>query len=262
MDSSGDGSTLKVTVAMFGLDNAGKTSLVNAIGGQPTSDATPTMGFAPHTFMGGQFELSVYDLGGAERFRGIWRNYYSDVHGFLYVVDSSDKVRLVETTEVLKGILADPRAAGKPLLIMANKQDAPGAIKGDALLAALGLKENGGMVKVVECVGISDPVDPRIDVGMEWMIQSAAERYALLSVRIVQHLAEDKAKRRVKLEEQRARLMPDAPAPKDTRTEAERGVAYIKETGVHYMLERLAGLVLAEQPEDFVAFLLAEAQKK
>ena len=31
-----------------------------------------------------------YDLGGGKTFRGIWPKYYHEVHGFIFVVDSTD----------------------------------------------------------------------------------------------------------------------------------------------------------------------------
>jgi small GTP-binding protein len=250
----------KVQVAMFGLDNAGKTTLVHAIGGQPTTDTTPTIGFVPHTLKNPSYEVVVFDLGGASNFRGIWHNYYSDVHGILYVVDSTDKERLTESKEVLASIFGDPRAAGKPLLILANKQDQPGAFSNSEVLAALGLTASP-IVNIIECVGIRDPVDPMIDSGMEWLLKTIAAQYSQLSVKIVQHLTEDKAKRRMKLEEQRARINPEA-AQKDTRSDAERSVTYIKESGVHFLLERLAATVLADQPDNLVEHLLVEIQKK
>eukprot|EP00760_Papus_ankaliazontas_P019156 PhM_4_TR17912/c0_g1_i1/m.10907/K07962/ARL13B, ARL2L1; ADP-ribosylation factor-like protein 13B len=246
--STPSGGALKVTISMFGLDNAGKTSLVHAIGGQPTMDTTPTMGFAPHTFMGGRFELSVYDLGGAARFRGIWRNYYSDIHGIVFVVDAADRERFEEAQEVIAGILADPRAADKPLLIVANKQDQEGAATEEDVLAALKLSESAN-VHAVSCVAVKDPMDERIDAGMEWMLESVASQYQSLSTRIRQQTAEDKAAADKHKREQRQRVQ-----------QAKR-VDYIHANNVHYFFEQLAGRILIDMPKDAQGFLRRELER-
>uniref|UniRef100_A0A158P5V4 ADP-ribosylation factor family protein n=1 Tax=Angiostrongylus cantonensis TaxID=6313 RepID=A0A158P5V4_ANGCA len=52
------------------------------------------------------FHIKVYDLGGHERIRDIWTNYFAEVHGIIYVVDISN----------------EGRTASKPLLVVLNKR--------------------------------------------------------------------------------------------------------------------------------------------
>ena len=54
--------------------------------------------------------------------------YYSEAHGLLYIVDAADSARLEESREVLHALLRVPDLAGIPVLVFANKQDAPGAL--------------------------------------------------------------------------------------------------------------------------------------
>ena len=69
------------------------------------------------------YHVTIYDLGGSRSFRGIWPKYYHEVHGFIFVVDSSDPSRLSECSSVLQGMLDHQQVRGKPILLLANKSD-------------------------------------------------------------------------------------------------------------------------------------------
>ncbi|KJH43618.1 hypothetical protein DICVIV_10360 [Dictyocaulus viviparus] len=69
-----------------------------------------------------QFTIKVYDLGGHERIRDIWTNYYAEVHGIMYVVDLSNEERLEENYETLKKLQQHQGTSRKPFLIVLNKR--------------------------------------------------------------------------------------------------------------------------------------------
>lgn len=50
------------------------------------------------------------------------------VHGVIFVIDSSDKDRIEECHSVLEKLLSDKKITGKPVLVLANKQDVEGAL--------------------------------------------------------------------------------------------------------------------------------------
>ena len=77
----------------------------------------PTLGFSNIEFKLDKFKVTMFDLGGGKKIRGIWTNYLSEVYGIIYVVDSSDKERLQECREVLKGLLEHDKISGKPVLL-------------------------------------------------------------------------------------------------------------------------------------------------
>ena len=69
------------------------------------------------------FKLNVWDIGGQKAIRPYWKNYYEHTDGLIYVVDSSDDIRIGECTEELNSLLAEDLLAKVPLLVYANKQD-------------------------------------------------------------------------------------------------------------------------------------------
>lgn len=77
----------------------------------------PTVGFSKVDLKQGKFEVTIFDLGGGKRIRGIWKNYYSESYGVVFVVDSSDVERIHETRDTMAEVLRHPRIAGKPVLV-------------------------------------------------------------------------------------------------------------------------------------------------
>ena len=129
---------------VIGLDNSGKTTLTRTIAGGASARAhlhstatapipltrpslpapdidpfvVPTIGFsAPIRKAFGQWAVTFYDLGGGARIRGVWPQYFADVHGVVFVVDSSDAARLDEAAKELHAALAHPMIVGKPTLV-------------------------------------------------------------------------------------------------------------------------------------------------
>ncbi len=78
------------------------------------------MGFAApvRTTLAGR-RLVFYDLGGGSRIRGVWPQYYADVHALIYVVDAADAsaARLEESARELHEAVLHPMVVGKPLLV-------------------------------------------------------------------------------------------------------------------------------------------------
>ena len=80
-------------------------------------DVAPTVGFSKIDLRQGKFEVTIFDLGGGKRIRGIWKNYYAESYGVIFVVDSSDEERMEETKETMSEVLRHPRISGKPILV-------------------------------------------------------------------------------------------------------------------------------------------------
>ena len=91
----------------------------------------PTIGYNVETVVHKNVEFRIWDLGGQEKIRLIWHHYFSGSDAIVYVVDSSDREKLADAREELAKILQSKELAGLPLLVFANKQDLPDALKGD-----------------------------------------------------------------------------------------------------------------------------------
>ncbi|CAB4255827.1 similar to Saccharomyces cerevisiae YPL051W ARL3 GTPase of the Ras superfamily required to recruit Arl1p to the Golgi [Maudiozyma barnettii] len=122
------------SVLILGLDNAGKTTFLETLKNQsslkskPLDKITPTVGQnialipVPNK---PNILLKLWDVGGQESLRAMWPEYYSQCHGIIFVVDSSDSERMDECKRTLTSIVMDDEAEGVPILMLANKQDRP-----------------------------------------------------------------------------------------------------------------------------------------
>ncbi|XP_075896099.1 ADP-ribosylation factor-like protein 6 isoform X2 [Nelusetta ayraudi] len=135
----------EVNVLCLGLDNSGKTTIINQLKppnhshhlgpfskewkhvsqSQPPQDIVPTIGFSIEKFKSSSLSFTVFDMSGQGRYRNLWEHYYKESHAIIFVVDSSDKLRMVVAKEELDTLLNhdDIRSKKIPMLFFANKMD-------------------------------------------------------------------------------------------------------------------------------------------
>ena len=132
--------TRRARILMLGLDAAGKTTIVYKIKLNETVNTIPTIGFnVEEVSPVKNVSFTVWDVGGQDKIRPLWRHYYQGTEGLIYVVDSADPERFHEAREELFGILDSPEMAGVPVVVIANKQDLPRAEGSDKMAEHLGL---------------------------------------------------------------------------------------------------------------------------
>jgi small GTP-binding protein len=83
----------------------------------------------------------MWDVGGQDKIRPLWRHYYSNTNAVIYVVDSNDKERIKESCEELHKMLSDEQLKDSILLVLANKQDLPYAINATEMTEKLKLSQ-------------------------------------------------------------------------------------------------------------------------
>lgn len=86
----------------------------------------PTVGFNVESVTYKNVKFNVWDVGGQDKIRPLWRHYYSGTQGLIFVVDSSDTARLEEARSELHKIINDREMKDALLLVFANKQDVLG----------------------------------------------------------------------------------------------------------------------------------------
>ena len=80
-------------------------------------------------------KFNVWDVGGQDKIRPLWRHYYTGTQGLVFVVDSQDRERVDEAKQELHRILSDREMKDCLLLVFANKQDLPGGMLSSPLLS-------------------------------------------------------------------------------------------------------------------------------
>ena len=108
---------------ILGLDGAGKTTILYKLKMGEVVTTIPTIGFNVETLEYKNVSFTVWDVGGQGKIRPLWRHYYQNTHGLIFVLDSSDDGRYNEAKDELMTILEEDELKNAPLLIYANKQD-------------------------------------------------------------------------------------------------------------------------------------------
>ncbi|XP_067314174.1 ADP-ribosylation factor-like protein 9 isoform X1 [Pseudorasbora parva] len=118
--------TAGTQVLVLGLDGAGKTSLLHCFAtGSLEQDVCPTQGFNAVSINKEELQIEFLEIGGTEKLRDYWRMYLGKARVMVFVVDSSDPERFPLAKRLLHQLLSlDPCL---PLVLLANKQDVPGA---------------------------------------------------------------------------------------------------------------------------------------
>lgn len=170
----------RAKILFLGLDNAGKTTLLNMLKVNRAQVYTPTIMPNTDELQMGNIKLKIFDLGGHETARRLWRDYFATVDAVVYIVDAVDRDRLPEARDELNSMLTEEDLQGVPILVLGNKIDAPMAASEQELSDALGLfdtygKDNGPdcdsnirpmeiyMCSVLRRVGYAD--------GFKWLSQ-------------------------------------------------------------------------------------------
>ncbi|KAM8895937.1 LOW QUALITY PROTEIN: ADP-ribosylation factor-like protein 13A [Lycaon pictus] len=179
-----------VTIIIIGLDNSGKTVLVEAFRLLP-SRMDNCMKSELTKLLLDEYEVSIYDLNGDMKGRKIWPN-YAQAHGLIFVLDSSDLGRMQEVKIILTHLLSDTRVVGKPILFLANnKKDAllPCDTIEYLLLKRL-VNENKSLCQVEPCSAIKNLQrgtikkkkkkgrnhQPIIE-GLRWLLAAIEDKY-------------------------------------------------------------------------------------
>jgi small GTP-binding protein len=112
--------------------------------------------------------LQVWDVGGQRKIRALWHHYHSGSKALIFVVDSGDRDRVSEVKEELWSLMTSEELGHVPVLVFANKQDMPRAIKPAALAEALDLHKLPATRAwhVQPCTAVSG--DGLFD-GLEWL---------------------------------------------------------------------------------------------
>ncbi|XP_061417316.1 uncharacterized protein LOC133348493 [Lethenteron reissneri] len=120
--------TQQARVLLLGLDAAGKTSILYKLKLDESVVTIPTIGFNVETVQPiRNVTFTVWDVGGQQKIRALWRHYFQNTDGLLFVLDSADRERFPEALKELDAILDSPEMTRVPFVLLANKQDLPRA---------------------------------------------------------------------------------------------------------------------------------------
>lgn len=131
-------------ILMVGLDAAGKTTILYKLKLGEVVTTIPTIGFNVETVEYKNISFTVWDVGGQDKIRTLWRHYYQNTQGLIFVIDSNDSARFEDARQELQKMLTEDELSEAVLLVFANKQDLPKAKDSSEISEKLGLTSMRG----------------------------------------------------------------------------------------------------------------------
>jgi ADP-ribosylation factor protein 1 len=129
----------EMRILMVGLDAAGKTTILYKLKLGEVVTTIPTIGFNVETVEYRNISFTVWDVGGQDKIRPLWRHYYQNTQGLIFVVDSNDRARFEDAREELHRMMNEDELRDAVILVFANKQDLPDAATAAEITDKLGL---------------------------------------------------------------------------------------------------------------------------
>lgn len=155
---------------LLGLDASGTTTILYQIAWGKRMETIPTLDFNTERVRYGELEYQIWDIGGLDKMRPLWRQYSREADGIIFAVDAANRTRFSKVSEELKKFFGGKKgfsAQEVPLLIFANKQDLPNAASAEELEEAIECRHLPvKSYKVVECCAITGE---SLDTGLDWM---------------------------------------------------------------------------------------------
>eukprot|EP00761_Pharyngomonas_kirbyi_P012229 gb/GECH01012256.1/.p1 GENE.gb/GECH01012256.1/~~gb/GECH01012256.1/.p1 ORF type:complete len:188 (+),score=33.26 gb/GECH01012256.1/:1-564(+) len=164
----------QLEMVLVGLENSGKTTLLNVLSMGHPVETVPTVGQNVKVVKKENVQMKVWDLGGQERFRSEWARYTEGVDILIFVVDASDADRVPTARKELHRLLEDARLEKTPLLILLNKIDLEPHLSKEEMVKQLNLdyiSENPWVVFPISAL-------KQINIGevVDWLINYSSAR--------------------------------------------------------------------------------------
>ncbi|XP_041010970.1 ADP-ribosylation factor 2-like isoform X1 [Juglans microcarpa x Juglans regia] len=129
----------EMRILMLGLDASGKTTILYKLKLGQIATTIPTIGFNVETVKYKNISFTVWDIGGQDKIRPLWKHYFQNTRGLVFVVDSNDRERIPEARNELHRIIGEYELRNALLLVFANKQDLPNSLSVSEVADKLGL---------------------------------------------------------------------------------------------------------------------------
>ncbi|KAK3548912.1 hypothetical protein QTP70_021710 [Hemibagrus guttatus] len=169
----------QMRILMVGLDAAGKTTILYKLKLGEIVTTIPTIGFNVETVEYRNICFTVWDVGGQDKIRPLWRHYFQNTQGLIFVVDSNDRERVAESADELSKMLQEDELRDAVLLVFANKQDLPNAMPVSELTDKLGLQSLRSRTWYVQATCATQGTG--LYEGLDWLSNELSKRYVVLS---------------------------------------------------------------------------------
>nr|QXF29018.1 Arf1c [Vischeria sp. CAUP Q 202] len=165
-------------ILMLGLDAAGKTTILYRLQLGEDVHSVPTIGFNVEQVNYKNISFTIWDVGGQDKLRALWRHYFKDNDAIIWVVDTADRDRIDEAKSELHKLLAEPMLSDSIVLVYANKADLPNAVPAGELVQRFELDTSIGQRRAWYVQPSCATTGEGLFEGLDWLSSKLRERRA------------------------------------------------------------------------------------
>lgn len=166
---------------MNGLDAAGKTTVLYQLKRGEVITTIPTIGINVETLQFNNIDLTCWDVGGRDKGRVLWRHYFDNTNGLIWVIDSTDRDRIEVTKDELYSALNEEKLRDIPVLILCNKQDIPNAMTVSEIIQRLEMHQY--MRRRWQTQACCATTGDGLYEGLDWLSQEIQQNHKYMSKR-------------------------------------------------------------------------------
>merc|ERR1712151_1470665 len=164
----------EMRILMVGLDAAGKTTILYKLKLGEVVTTIATIGFNVEAVEYKNINFTVWDVGGQDKIRRLWKHYYLNTQGLIFVVDSNDRERIEAARDELATMLNEDEMRDAVVLVFANKQDLPNSMPAAEVTGKLGLHDMRNRPWFIQstCATSGDGLYE----GLDWLSRSLSSK--------------------------------------------------------------------------------------
>jgi len=159
----------KVKILMLGLDGSGKTTILYKLKLGDVVSTIPTIGFNTEAVEYKNVKFTVWDIGGQDKLRELWKHYYNDVDGIIFVIDSADIERLDIVKQELRKLMDTYELRKSKFLIFGNKYDQPNSLSAKKIIDKIGLHSSGQ--QKTHIISTCARTGEGLYEGLDWLVR-------------------------------------------------------------------------------------------
>ena len=157
----------EMRVLMLGLDAAGKTTILYRLKLGEVVTTIPTIGFNVETINHKSTQIVVWDVGGRDKIRPLYRHYFNNTQAIIFVVDSNDRERIEDARYEMDRFLREDELRDCIFLLLVNKQDLDNAMSVDEVRKALKFDEIKQVYK--NAIGTVAATGQGLHEALDWL---------------------------------------------------------------------------------------------
>ena len=134
----------------------------------------PTIGFNVETIDHNGYRVTMWDIGGCDKIRPLWRHYFAGTTGTLFFIDAADRDRLPDAVFSLGLLLSQDSLAHVPFAILVNKSDLPHAMTVEEVRAACAPAMGADGAGRCEWFRVVAPTADGLPPALDWLCERMA----------------------------------------------------------------------------------------